>query len=250
MNKLLSFNHVKKVLLASSILMAPNLAFSTEIYEDQTELTDEQFIQLQALSDLANQDGYSAYSIESRSKKGSDAIMGEWNISYNYKSPKQDKIVLDSAKKDKDGDIYSLGSYYPNQTGAKQGFFCIDIDQLYTCLAGDSTSSNYIGFQFSISGNTINNGYFATASSIEGLFDGFKSKQYPISGSRGTGTQEPTQPGQKPAVTGSEASYDDNNNELIIPVLNYNGTKYHVILQGEQTFGKTVFSVKESRSIK
>ncbi len=219
--------------------MAPNLAFSTEIYEDQTELTDEQFIQLQALSDLANQDEYSTYSIESRSKKGSDAIMGEWNISYNYKSPKQDKIVLDSTKTLDDGKIYASGSYF-NQAGKEQGFFCFDNDGLYACLISSPKGTDYTGFQFSISGNTINNGYFATASSIDAMFEGFKSKQYPISGSRSGGGVIPQ----------SEASYNDKNNEITIPVLNYNGAKYHVILQGEQTFGKTVFSVKEATTIK
>jgi hypothetical protein len=151
-----------------------------------------------------------------------------------------------------DGEIVSIGSYYPNQTGSGIPFACFDKDAtVFTCISLPPAGVDFVGFIFSISGNSIDNGFFATASSIEGVFDGFKNPQYPITGSRGgttTTTTTPTPP-EGAGPESSEANFDDVTNELTIPVLYYNGSKYSVVLENEGNFGKLLFSVKEAKQL-
>jgi hypothetical protein len=93
-------------------------------------------------------------------------------------------------------------------------------------------SGDYVGFLFSLSGDSMSNGFFATSSSIEGLFAGFESQQYPIMGSRGATITEP-ETIVDPIIEGPEggdASYDNTSGEMTIPVLNYKDTKYKIIL--------------------
>ena len=243
MIKLRSSIAVKKIILASSFLIAPTLAFSSESYEDQVRPTDEQ---LQMMQEFAHEGEFSTYSIEPKSQQGSQALMGEWNISYNYNDPQTDKIVINDTFTSDNGRISAIGSYYPNQTGEKQPILCLDEDSVYTCI---SDGANVVGFLFSISGNSIDAGFFATASSLDNLsFD----SQYPITGSRGGDpvTPEPvTSPPDSIDPDASEANFDDVTNELTIPVLDYNGSKYSVVLENEGNFGKLLFSVKEAKPL-
>ncbi len=249
MIKLRSSITVKKIILASSFLIAPTLVFSSEMYEDQVRLTDEQ---LQVMQEFANEGEFSTYSIESKSQQGFQALKGEWNISYNYNGSQTDKIVIDGTDTMDSGEIISLGSYYPNQTGEGIEVACFDRETVYSCIVIPS-SGDFVGFIFSISGDSINSGFFATASTVEGLFDGFESQQYPITGSRVDTTAEPpVEVTPNPIAAGptaSEANYDDVKNELTIPVLEYNGSKYSVILENEGNFGKLLFSVKEAKPL-
>ncbi len=235
MIKLSSSNNVKKIVLASSLLIAPTLAFSGEMNEGQDLLTNEQLQILQELNEYAQEGDVSTYSIESKSKQGSQVLMGEWNISYNYNGSQADKIVIDGIDTMDDGEIVSIGSYYPNQTGSGIPFACFDKDAtVFTCISLPPAGVDFVGFIFSISGNSIDNGFFATASSIEGVFDGFKNPQYPITGSRGTEITEPEtidEDGPFPSgPVADEASYDNTSGEMTIPVLNYKDTQYKVIL--------------------
>ncbi len=183
MIKLRSSIAMKKIILAGSFLIAPTLAFSSEGYEDQFRPTDEQ---LQIMQEFANEGEFLTYSIESKSKQGSQALMGEWNISYTYNGSQTDKIVIDGAETMNDGEIVSIGSYYPDQTGEKMPLMCLDENAAsYICIAFPPAGVNFVGFIFSISGNSIDRGFFSTAPSIDGVFDGFVSPQYPITGSRG-----------------------------------------------------------------
>ena len=261
MIKLSRSSNVKKIVLASSLLIAPTLAFSSEMNEDQAIPTNDQLQMLQEMSEYANEGEFSTYSIESKSKQGSQALMGEWNISYDYNGSQTDKIVIDGTNTLEDGEIYSVGSYYANQTGKKQAFFCVDMDSIYACATEPVAGRDMVGFMFSISGDSINNGFFATSSSIEGLFAGFESQEYPITGSRGAGSgTDPiidpeidpiTTPETDPIVPGNnEASFDNASNEMTIPVLNYKDTKYKLILSlARADEEKVIFELKDVQEI-
>ncbi len=230
MIKLSSSNNIKKVVLASSLLIAPTLAFSGEMNEGQDLLTNEQLQILQELNEYTQEGDFSTYSIESKSMQGSQALMGEWNISYTYQGSRSDKLVIDGTDTLDDGDIYSVGSYYPGQTGRGIPVLCLDNNNLYSCVAIPA-SGDYVGFLFTLSGDTMNNGFFATSSSIEGLFAGFESQQYPITGSRGiTNPVLIEEPPISNGPEGDEASFDNTSGEMTIPVLNYKDTKYKIVL--------------------
>ncbi len=222
MIKLSSSINVKKVVLASSLLIAPTLAFSGEMNEEQELLTNEQLQILQELNEHMQEGDFSTYSVESKSKQGSQALMGEWNVSYTYQGSRSDKLVIDGTDTMDDGEIVSIGSYYADQTGRGTPAFCVDYKALYSCMAKPA-SGDYVGFLFSLSGDSMSNGFFATSSSIEGLFAGFDSQQYPITGFRGP--SETTIPETELPITGGPegdaASFDNTNGEMTIPVLNY-----------------------------
>ncbi len=253
MIKLSRSSNVKKIVLASSLLIAPTLAFSSEMNEDQAIPTNDQLQMLQEMSEYANEGEFSTYRIESKSKQGSQALMGEWNISYDYNGSQTDKIVIDGTNTLEDGEIYSVGSYYANQTGKKQAFFCVDMDSIYACATESVAGGDMVGFMFSISVDSISNGFFATSSSIEGLFAGFESQEYPITGSRGagSGTDPITAPETDPIVPGNnEASFDNASNEMTIPVLNYKDTKYKLILSlARADEEKVIFELKDVQEI-
>ena len=250
MTKLSSSKNVKNIILASSFLIAPTLAFSNESYEDQGR-TDEQ---LQMMQEFAATEGeFSTYSVEPKSQQGFQTLKGEWSISYNYNGAQTDKIVIDDTYTADDGEIISMGSYYPDQTGGEIPIMCLDTDSVYTCVSLPPAGVDYVGFLFTISGYNIDKGFFSTASSIEGVFDGFGS-QLPITGSRvDIIVDEPETITPDPITAGpenSDATFDTTSNEMTIPVLNYKDTKFKVILSLVRADEeKVIFELKDVQKI-
>lgn len=248
MNKLVSFNNVKKVILTSCLLALPSLGFSGEVLDPQ----DEYLLELleEKKSEMADEYYYSNDNITAKSKQGADAIMGTWLVSYTYNGAHTDKIALDKVHTFSDGEIAATGTYYPNNSGSGTDLLCMDYDSgpKYTCLS-EVSSSKYVVFYLDINGSNIN-GHFGTGSS-DSAFTMVKSSQYPVTGSReGTGDSgsecNKANPfdvcPDQPPVNNSEATYNDVKHEIDIPVLNYKGNKYKLILKNK---GNSMFELTE-----
>ena len=95
-------------------------------------------------------------------------------------------------------------------------------------------------YSFRISGDTVTNGFYGGGETIESLAISSNSKNHSITGSRGS----------EPPSTGNgenEANFNESSNELVIPVVNYRGSKYRVILQNNGDF---LFSIKDAQPVK
>ena len=173
-----------------------------------------------------------------------------WEFSYSLDGAQHvSKMDLsDNISTSSDGTEGVKGSFFRDVNGGNtDGVACLFVGDEpdlggflginYLCAV---QGSPFLSFGFKISGDSIVNGIFASGTSAEEMAIDLVTNQAPMTGfrigSNGSGTI--------PVIPqASEASYDDTTNELIIPVVNYRGAKYRVILQDT---GNLVFTIKDA----
>jgi hypothetical protein len=231
-------NKPNKIILTSCLLILPSLGFSSEFFEEEKVQIDEQYHYLKELLVEKNDEYFSPNDlIIPKSKQGSAAIMGTWLLSYTYNSPHTDKFVLDETSESESGNFFAVGKYYPDQIGNGEVVVCLDYSSTsYSCLTGNN-NSEMVAFDISIKGNSITSGYIGIGSTTDIAFEIKDSFQYSVTGSR----ESKQIIGPLPTGSKSEAIYNETNRELDIPVVDYNRSKFRVILQNQGNF---VFSVK------
>jgi hypothetical protein len=158
-----------------------------------------------------------------------------------------DKLIIDRFLESENGEISASGKLYLNNEGDGQVLVCSELPpglvsfyaSDYDCLS-PSEDLIYRSYNFRISGDTVTNGFYGEGDTIMNMSMSIVSKLHSITGFRGE-----TPPSD--VCEDNEANFNDSSNELIIPVVNYKGSKYRVILQGSDDF---IFSIKDARPVK
>ncbi len=172
--------------------------------------------------------------ITPKSKQGGEALKGTWFLIYTYPENtdiKQDRMVIDSLT-DKlvvSGDIAAKGKYYVNQSGEGKTIICLDYrpetsPNLYTCVT-QTIDNKFVSFDFSLVKNSeslfyLTDGKFGVGDTFDQSRIALMSNTY-----RMTGYLE---------SESTDAVYNESNEELDIPAVNYKGVQYRVIFQVDQ----------------
>lgn len=167
-------------------------------------------------------------------------INTSWELSYNLGGTtyiSQMKLTEYAVSAETEG---VTGKFYRDKNGTESdGMACgrapaeltniLKVDYMCTVV-----SSPMLVFGFKISGSNITNGVVASGGTVEEAAKNFMQNNSPVTGNLIEG-------GNPTSTTGDEASFDETKNELVIPVVNYKGGKYRVILQDSGNF---VFTIK------
>ena len=240
-------NQRKLLKITSTIaaLIIPSISFSNDLYEEELiEQLESAQATIQEIVD--NKSSYSQTPLP-KSREELEPLKGMWILNYNHNETAfTSTINLDEIIIPDGGDEVITGSIVINQGEPEQIIGCAKqeallVDTLGTDFLCTTVVEPIHLYSLRFSDNTITNGFFAKGTLLSASFDLVDPiKRSPVTGSRGSG--EVVTP-VAPPPTGSEAIYDDATEELTIPVVNYQGSKYRVILQNQGDF---VFSIKEA----
>ncbi len=246
MNKIQKNN---KRLLTLLLVLLPCSGMANEVLEDITQSTINELAHKQRIiEELNRNDLKQEPQLMAKGKPELEKIFGTWFFSYTFDGVKHtDKLVIDDFFQPDDGDVVASGKLFLNNEGDGGVMICSELPPElvsfygsdYDCLSG-SDDTSYHTYNFRISGDTVTNGFYGEGDTIEDMSMSINSKNHSITGSRGS---EPpsTENGE------NEANFNENSNELIIPVVNYRGSKYRVILQNNGDF---LFSIKDAQPVK
>jgi len=246
MNKIQKNN---KRLVTLLLVLLPCTGMANEALEEIKQLTINELIHKQRIiEELKRNDLKQENQLMAKGKPELEKIFGTWFFSYTFDGVKHtDKLVIDDFFEPDSGDIVASGLLFLNNEGDGQVMICSELPSElvtfygsdYDCLSG-SDDTLYQSYNFRISGNTVTNGFYGEGETFEDMSRSIISKNHSVTGSRGS--EPPT------GTSGdNEADFNEVSNELIIPVVNYRGSQYRVILQGNDDF---IFSVKDAQPVK
>jgi hypothetical protein len=239
-------NETNKHLAAVFLMLLPCMGVANEASEEINQLRlNELYNNQKALNEL-DQNGLSIDNQRmTKGKAELEKILGSWMFSYTVGGvSRTDRLELEELYEKNDGDIGISGTLFLNNEGEGQLMICDEIaedlvsffDADFNCFSGTEETFLYT-YDFRISGDVVTNGYFGEGATIEDVVASSTSKNHNLTGSRGGG---------QTTSTGNEANFNEGSNELIIPVVNYRGSKFRVILQNNGDF---LFSVKEAKPL-
>jgi len=245
MNKLKSsgYRKVLKIAVTMSVFSLPGLSTADEVSSIQVLEEIRENIS-KTVNDRAS---YSPKALQ-KSRQDLEVLSNtSWELTYSLDGVSHvSKIeISDNIRASNDGESEGIiGTFFSDVNGGSgDEVACLfvgddpEVESLigidYLCAA---SSSPLTSFGFKISGDSMTNGIVGFGNTIEELAISLAMKA-PMTGSRIGG------PIIEDSIGDSEASYDDATNELIIPVVNYKGAKYRVILQDT---GNLVFTLKDA----
>ncbi len=246
MNKIQKNN---KRLLTLLLVLLPYSGMANEVLEDINQLRINELAHNQRIiEELKSHDLKQEPQLMAKGKPELEKIFGTWFFSYTFDGVKHtDKLVIDDFFESESGTISATGTLFLNKEGDGQLMLCRELSSDsasflgsdYECLSG-SDDTFYHDYVFKISGDTVTNGFYGEGATTAEVVMSSNSKNHSITGSRGS---EPP-----PETSGNnEANFNENSNELVIPVVNYRGSKYRVILQNNGDF---LFSIKDAQPVK
>jgi hypothetical protein len=222
---------------------------ANEILDDIEQLTINKLVNNQKIIEgLKRNELKQEYQPTAKGKPELEKIFGTWFFSYTLNGSKHtDKLIIDDFYEAESGKVYARGTLFLNNEGAGQVVLCSELPSEfvsffgtdYDCSAG-SDETFWQGYNFRISGDTVTNGFYGKGDTIDNMTLSIWSKNHSITGARGS--EPPPEDGDN-----NEANFNENSNELIIPVVNYRGGKFRVILQNKGDF---LFSIKDAKPVK
>ena len=243
MNKIQKNN---KRLLTLLLVLLPYSGMANEVLEDINQLRINELADNQRIiEELKSHDLKQEYQLMAKGKPELEKIFGTWFFSYTFDGVKHtDKLVINDFFEFEDGEIRATGTLFLNNEGDGQVMVCSELSSDsatffgsdYDCSAG-SKDTFFHDYVFRISGDSVTNGFYGEGKTTMDVSRSSTSKNHSITGSRGS----------EPPPETSEANFNENSNELVIPVVNYRGSKYRVILQNNGDF---LFSIKDAQPVK
>ncbi|MEE9356119.1 MAG: hypothetical protein V3U75_11065 [Methylococcaceae bacterium] len=237
---------LSKLIFAIAVFSLPSISFSNPIPDEELiEQLESAHDTIQQLID--NQSSYSQTPLP-KSREEFEPLKGTWTFNFNHNGTEFTSTVnLNEFAITDEGNEGIGGPLVINQGESERVIACVKlnatlIDDLGTDFLCTTPDAPFPIYSFRFSGDTITNGFFTIGDTImeASVNIADPAKRSPVTGSRGSG--EVVTP-VVPPPTGSEAIYDDATEELTIPVVNYQGSKYRVILQNQGDF---VFTIKEA----
>ncbi|MCF6205139.1 MAG: hypothetical protein L3J59_15985 [Methylococcaceae bacterium] len=230
MNKIQKYN---KRLLALLLVLSPCSGMANEGLDNMSQLMINQLAHSQrTIEELKSHNLKQEYQLMPKGKAELEKIFGTWFFSYTFNGIKHtDKLVIDDFYESEDGGISASGTLFLNKEGEGKVIVCRELPPKlvsfygsdYDCFSG-SDDTSFHNYNFRISENTVTNGFYGEGDTVEDSAMSIFSKNHSLTGSRGSETP--------PETSGNnEANFNESSNELIIPVVNYKGSKYRVILQ-------------------
>jgi len=217
-------------------LFMPIMATSNELSDEKLSAKIDNFEYQLRQNDLANTlnkiDPESSSTRLPRNRSALEAILGSWVLSYNVgASSYTDRMTMNEIVTTSDGSIMAQGVYDRNQSG-KQLMRCLysPLDSPtktdYICVSATTGISQ--AFAFSVSGNSITNGFYDRGDSEQAGLP-IATRQNPVTGYR-VDSQSTSE--------ANDVTYYEVGDRIFIPKINYRGNNYRVTLrnQGDFTF--------------
>lgn len=246
MNKLKGNGYIKffKIALIMSFFSLPSLgsaddASSIQLLEEIVGNVDK----------IVNDGAYKSPKVSQKSRQDLEVLLNtSWEMSYSLGgTARVSKMELSDNIEPNDNDGEVPGVFFRDVNGESgDGVICLfvgdepDLAILSIDFLCPVRGAPFLLFGFKISDNNITKGIFASGNTAMEVSTNLVLNSAPMTGCRIDGTAAGCKTPPPPA---SEASYNDRTNELIIPVVNYNGAKYRVILQDN---GNLAFTLKDA----
>ncbi|MCK5828977.1 MAG: hypothetical protein KAH20_01605 [Methylococcales bacterium] len=243
------FKTNKKLLSFSFLMILPYLSMASEVlenktlYEYQRDAIDFDF---QTLLEQSEAEGNNESLVieqknKPKSKQELDVLLGTWILSHKEEGVTYtDRFEINEISENKKGGFDAFGKLFLNNKGKGALLLCskYKYSQLvayyaadYDCTSHSSAGQRYI-YSIRVSGNIVTNGYYGTGDSMESSVISIMSKSMRIDGYRQSNDSQ------------YESSYDESIKELMIPLVNYQGSKYRVIFENK---GDLIFALKDAQ---
>jgi hypothetical protein len=229
-----SYRNFFKVAVAMSVFSLPSIGASNEI---SSQLLDK-------IQENINDNFYYSPKVSQKSKQDNEILINtSWELSYSINGTSYNSKMDLANYENTEGNEAVVGNFYRNKNGTgsdevaclrvsnKRISNALNID--YLCAV---VGSPILSIGFKISGRNMTNGIIGSGNTIEETSTNFADNNSPVTGNL-------IDDGSIVLPPNGEASFDEVKNELLIPVVNYKGGKYRVILQDSGNF---VFTIKEA----
>ncbi|MCK5831349.1 MAG: hypothetical protein KAH20_13725 [Methylococcales bacterium] len=245
------FKTKKKLLLVAILMIFPYLSMANDVSEDlqlydyQSDVIGLNFQKFLEKSETEDID--EGLVIEKKNKPKSkqelDVLLGTWIVSHKEGDVTYtNRFELDKVLESDKGIFMAGGKFFFNNVGEGRELKCIksELSSFVTYYAADfacsstttATRVQIINYVLRFSGNIVTNGYVGMGDTINEGFNEVYKKAMRVDGYRQSNNSQ------------YESSYDESIKELIIPLVNYQGSKYRVIFENK---GDLVFALKDAQ---
>ncbi len=237
MNKLKSSYRIFfKVAVTMSVFSLPSIGASSEV---SSQLLDEVH---KSINEIANDNLFYSSKASQKSKQEFDALIDtSWELSYSLGGISYNS-KMELADYNNTNMEWVEGRFYRDKNETRSDEVAclrvpakitngLNID--YTCTV---IGSNIIVIGFRILGGGIRNGVVSSGGTAEEAGTNLVRNNFPLTGHL---INDPIK--EEPAP--GEAVFNEERNELVIPIVNYKGGKFRVILQDSGNF---VFTIKDA----
>ncbi len=227
-----------KTALLINLLTLSSISFSNETTQEKliARLTD-------ALK-TSSQFEDNHWAIIQKSKQDTESIFGSWYLLYSSGSITYTaKVILEEYRLSADGSDMVRGRFYRDENSAEREIYCIEddfdfgrgYDTNYWCMTSDKrTPYRVLSLQFLE--NTVK-GILSLGETLDEASAGLNFSNNHVSGYSASG------------LPFFFTTYDDDNDEIHIPVLNYKGAKYKLVLKHIGDLQFTIQSIEGSSGV-
>jgi hypothetical protein len=243
-----SYNKIIKIFLVMSFFSFSHFGLAGEI--PNIQLGEAVAIALQETSKISDDNPLFSRKQEQKSGEGLDVLLGTWDFSYSIGGMPHTSIVeltkivvFDENEAALGENKMAYGQIYRDERRIEEKIGCVKIDNTqfdratntnYSCSTDRSVRPLLI-FGFRVTGNNITNGIFSYGENVDEIGTNLVKNSFPFMAIPKDRTNS--------SVNGDrlEAFYFLIEEKLDIPVVNYQGSNYRVILKNEGDF---IFSIK------
>jgi len=236
-----SYNKIITIFIVISFFSFPSFSWAGET--SNVQLEDAVAISLQENSEISDENPFFSHKREQKSRQDLEVLLGAWDFSYSigetsYTSKVEFSKVVFVGKNE-----MVTGLIFRDESGVGEQIGCIEQD---VPLINRTLNTNYqcgtdgsvlplLTFAFKVIDNNITNGIFSSGETIDEAGNNLAISSSPFMVFSKDRTNS--------SVNGNrlEAFYFLIEDELDIPVVNYQGFNYRVILKNEGDF---IFSIK------
>jgi hypothetical protein len=243
-----SYNKIIKIFLVMSFFSFSHFGLAGEL--PNIQLGEAVAIALQETSKISDDNPLFSLKREQKSGEGLEVLLGTWDFSYSIgvtshtsKVELTKIVVFDENEAILGENKMASGQIYRDERRIEERIGCVKIDNP---LLDRATNTNYscstdrsvrplLMFGFRVTGNNITNGIFSYGENVDEVGTNFAKNSSPFLAIPKDRTNSSVKADRL------EAFYFLIEDELDIPVVNYQGSKYRVILKNEGNF---IFSIK------